>query len=360
MKKTFLMSLLLLSTVVMAQQPVISFSTTEHDFGQIYEGDGRVSTIFEFKNEGMEPLVLTNVKASCGCTTPTWTKTPIEPGETGSITVTYNPNGRPGTFKKTITITSNASNPTTQVFIRGEVIPKQAKPIDRYSVKMGELSLKVNHLEFGTIYKGNNVTRSLEYANQTDHNITVDILVNDKDNFLISNLSFTELKPGEVGTLNINWDADKCKEWGVVNRKIYFMVNGKRELTDEFRLALTADIEEDFSKWTAVQKQESPIAEMLSEVNLGTVKAGSVASQKVEIKNVGTNALEIRKIQNNNPDLVRAVAKKNLVKAGKSGELNISVNTANQEPGVYHRQVDVLTNDYKSPKRTLRIVWTVE
>ena len=80
--------------------------------GKINEADGRVTTVFEFTNEGMVPLVLTNVRASCGCTTPKWTREPIEPGQKGNITVTYNPNGRPGRFQKTVTITSNATEPT--------------------------------------------------------------------------------------------------------------------------------------------------------------------------------------------------------------------------------------------------------
>ena len=70
MKKIILFSAMLLSMAMMAQEPVITFSKTTHDFGKINEADGRVTTIFEFTNEGMVPLVLTNVKASCGCTTP--------------------------------------------------------------------------------------------------------------------------------------------------------------------------------------------------------------------------------------------------------------------------------------------------
>ena len=84
------LSLALVAVAMMAQQPVITFEKTEHDFGKINEGDGRVTTIFTFKNEGMSALVLSNVKASCGCTTPNWPKEPINPGETGQITVTYN------------------------------------------------------------------------------------------------------------------------------------------------------------------------------------------------------------------------------------------------------------------------------
>ncbi len=361
MKKSILTSVLLLAgIVVMAQQPVITFSTTEHDFGKINESDGRVSTIFEFKNEGMEPLVLSNVKASCGCTTPTWTKTPVEPGETGSITVTYNPNGRPGHFQKKVTITSNATEPTTIVYIKGEVIPKQTKPADKYSVKMGDLSLKTTELQFGIIMKGSNTTRTLEYANETDHDITVDILRNSNDVFLTPLLSFKELKPGEAGSLNVNWDADKCGEWGVTSRNLYIIVNGKRVMTDEYKLTLTADIEEDFSTWTAQQQQQGAIAELTGDVNLGNVKAGGTLTQKVVLKNAGVNPLEVRKIVNSNPQMVQVSAQKTIVKGGKSTNLVISVNSKDLKPGVYRRQIDILTNDHKSPHRTLRVEWTVE
>ena len=139
MKRTFLVNaLLVLCSLVFAQQPVITFEKMSHDFGKINEADGRVSTIFSFKNEGMAPLVLSNVRASCGCTTPTWTKTPIEPGQTGNITVTYNPNGRPGRFQKTITVTSNATEATVKLTIKGEVIPKTQQAANKFTHKMGD------------------------------------------------------------------------------------------------------------------------------------------------------------------------------------------------------------------------------
>ena len=98
----YILCMVLFSVAMYGQQPVITLDKTSHDFGKINEADGRVTTVFVCKNEGMTPLVLTNVKASCGCTTPKWTREPIAPGEAGEITVTYNPNGRPGRFQKTI------------------------------------------------------------------------------------------------------------------------------------------------------------------------------------------------------------------------------------------------------------------
>ena len=108
--------------------PNITFEQTTHEFGIITEGQ-KATHIFEFLNDGTEPLILTSVKASCGCTTPKWPREPIMPGETGEIQAIYNSKGRPGKFNKAITIQSNsAANPTVRVFIKGEAQRVQAIP----------------------------------------------------------------------------------------------------------------------------------------------------------------------------------------------------------------------------------------
>ena len=78
MKKMIMLVAILFSMATMAQEAVMTFNKTTHDFGKINEADGRVTTIFEVKNEGMAPLVLTNVRASCGCTTPKWTRDEVD------------------------------------------------------------------------------------------------------------------------------------------------------------------------------------------------------------------------------------------------------------------------------------------
>jgi hypothetical protein len=102
---------------------VITFETKTWDFGKIAEEDQKATYVFNFTNTGNTPLVVSRVHASCGCTTPTWTKEPIEPGKKGSVTVAYNPLGRPGVFTKTITVFTNASEENVTLLIKGEVIP---------------------------------------------------------------------------------------------------------------------------------------------------------------------------------------------------------------------------------------------
>ena len=149
-----IMATMLITVAAMGQN--ITFDKTTHDFGKINEVDGRVTTIFTFTNDGDAPLVLSNVRASCGCTTPKWTREPIEPGQSGEITVTYNPAGRPGRFQKTVTVTSNTEQATTKLYIKGEVIPKPAQPAQIYPVKMGELNLKRRTISFGSLVQGTN------------------------------------------------------------------------------------------------------------------------------------------------------------------------------------------------------------
>jgi hypothetical protein len=101
--------------------PQFKFENELFDFGEIAEGP-QATHEFKFKNVGKEPLILSNVKASCGCTTPSWTKEPVLPGKDGSIAATYNTQGRPGPFSKAITITSNAGEATKVITIKGNVI----------------------------------------------------------------------------------------------------------------------------------------------------------------------------------------------------------------------------------------------
>ncbi len=361
MKKVFVsMAMALVAVVMMAQQPVITFEKTDHDFGKINEADGKVTTIFTFKNEGMEPLVLSNVRASCGCTTPKWPRHPIEPGQTGEITVTYNPNGRPGRFTKTVTITSNATEATTRVTIRGEVIPKPAKPVDNYPVKMGELSLKSKSVNFGKLLDHATKTQEIEYANQTDHEITVALLpAKGQEKYLDAIATLTNVKANETGKIQIALTTENANVYGPIEGTFLVVVNGKQEVSDDFKILVTAEVEEDFSTLTPEARRNAPILDVAASVNLGNIAAGKVGKRTVSLANVGADPLKIRRVLNNNKDLKATVNKAEL-KNGKSGQLKIEVPTAGLEKGNYSRQLTLITNDPAKPKFVVTINWTVE
>ncbi len=127
----FLSFLILASLMLMAQKPIAKFKTYTHDFGTIYEKEGKVSHTFEFTNTGSSDLLLLDVKASCGCTTPKYSKKPIPPKGTGYILVSYNPKARPGPFNKTITVSNNSAEDKIQLTIKGDVIPIPVKKTNK-------------------------------------------------------------------------------------------------------------------------------------------------------------------------------------------------------------------------------------
>jgi len=116
----------LISFSVKAQEKVakIEFKTDVIDYGTIEKGADGVR-VFEFTNTGSAPLIISKVKASCGCTIPTKPEKPIMPGETGEIEVKYDTN-RVVPFRKTITVTSNADTPNVALKIKGTVINSAA------------------------------------------------------------------------------------------------------------------------------------------------------------------------------------------------------------------------------------------
>ena len=359
MKKIFSTLFMALAAVAMfAQSPVITFEKTEHDFGKIHEEDGRVSTVFEFKNEGMTPLVLSNVRASCGCTTPTWTKEPVEPGQTGSITVTYNPNGRPGRFQKTVTITSNASEPSKKVYIKGEVLPKQAKPVNKYTIAVGELSMKSKTLDLGTVKKGENKSGELEYANLGKETHKVELAVSAADAYMINQVTLAEIKPTEIGKFVFALDSKAAKLYGPIEVKAYVVIDGKKEISETYELVIKANIVEDFSNLSVEEKQQAPIIETPAEQNAGKIAAGKMVKFSFPVKNSGANPLEIRRVYVADDNLKVKAPK--AVKSGKKGSVTLDINTKGLKAGGYTREVVIITNDYVTPIKRVKLSFEVE
>ncbi|MCB9173453.1 MAG: DUF1573 domain-containing protein [Flavobacteriales bacterium] len=106
---------------------VMTFDDDVIDYGTIEQGADGVRE-FKFKNTGKEPLIISNATGSCGCTVPTWSKEPILPGKTGVISVKYDTK-RLGAINKSVTVTSNATEATKVLRIKGNIIAPKTSPV---------------------------------------------------------------------------------------------------------------------------------------------------------------------------------------------------------------------------------------
>lgn len=129
MKKILMIALMLVASMNIAfAQAQIKFDKLTYDFGDFSESSAVQKCNFSFTNVGDRPLVINQAVASCGCTVPTYTKTPIKPGEKGSIVVTYNGKGKfPGHFKKTITVRTNGVPEMTRLYVEGNMEEAKTK-----------------------------------------------------------------------------------------------------------------------------------------------------------------------------------------------------------------------------------------
>lgn len=93
--------------VIKADGPILTLEKNTHDFGDIYQGDV-VEHTFKFTNTGNQPLLITNIQTSCGCTTPTWPRDPILPGGKGEFKVGFNSAGKMNKQTKVLPIISNS------------------------------------------------------------------------------------------------------------------------------------------------------------------------------------------------------------------------------------------------------------
>ncbi len=101
--------------------PVMKFAEAQFDFGDI-QPDSKVQHTFRFTNTGKTPLLIADATASCGCTTPSWTKEPIAPGATGELQVQFDSRGKQGLISKQVSVRANTQPNTNTIYIKGNIL----------------------------------------------------------------------------------------------------------------------------------------------------------------------------------------------------------------------------------------------
>ncbi len=358
MKYSFLLFCFVLSLSALAQKAVLNFEVKEHDFRKVNEEAGKITYDFEFVNKGNAPLVINRVQASCGCTTPVWNKEPIEPGKKGSITVTYSTVGRPGVFIKTITVYSNAVDEQILLVIKGEVIPKpNGDRASNYLVNLGGLMSKARFVQMNNVVNGDKQTRVLEIHNSAK--ISVKLTFEGLPSYATATVSPETLRPNEEGRITFALNSKNATQWGPTTDEFYVVLNGKKQFSEEFKLTLVSNFVEDFNKMTLDQKRKAPILDLpIRALNFGTLKAGSKRVGKFKISNRGQNPLEIRRVINNNKEIVNR-QQRLTVASGKSADVVVNLNTKNLSEGDYKKSITIQTNDPDNSFMILILSWTV-
>jgi|JI81BgreenRNA_FD_contig_91_1074773_length_1257_multi_2_in_0_out_0_1 hypothetical protein len=206
MKKMLAFVALLLGVVgftfAQSSGQVLEFEKDTYDFGIVNEGTVAEHT-FIFTNKSANKITLGNVQASCGCTTPSWSREPIAPQGQGKIVASYNSEGRPGAFLKTVSVTFNEENQPPQTIvltIKGTVLGKMgaADPSQNNSVMLLE---KAEH-NFGKVQLGQKVAKTFTFKNIGTSDLSI-VALYAQCNCITHNVSQQIIKPSESATIEI-------------------------------------------------------------------------------------------------------------------------------------------------------------
>ncbi len=328
----------------------IVFDELEHDFGDFKETDGDQTATFKFTNTGEAPLVLNNVTASCGCTTPQWTKEPVAPGSTGEIKVSYNPKNRPGSFTKSVTVRSNADKPTVILRIKGCVVQRERTLAELYPRNVGTLRVKSNHISFSRIKNNETATKEMELVNDTDNPLEVGFRT--VPGHLDAKVEPENIPAHSKGKLIVTYDAKKANTYGFTSNRIYLSIDGSNDYKSS--IGVSATIEEDFSGLTPEQLENAPVATFTEKTfDFGEMAQGDKETHTFTLQNSGKSDLIIRNVRSSCGCTAVAPAK-NVIPAGDSAPVKVTFNSRGKR-GRQSKTITVITNDPKRPTTTLRI-----
>jgi len=328
----------------------ITFEKLQHNFGTFKEELGVQTISFNFKNEGQVPLIINNVQASCGCTTPEWTREPVAPGAKGMIKVSYDPRNRPGVFNKTIRVSSNAENADVILTILGDVTPRARTIEEDYPNEIGPLRAKTNHVAFTSIKEKQIRKDSVEIVNNSAQ--PVQLSFKTPPPHLSAVIKPAKLNPKQKGYIVVTFDANKIQAYGFVMHRIYLNIDGQ----DDYRnsIAVSTTLEEDFSALSPAELATAPSVKYDGEsFDFGDIKPNSKVEHTFNLKNVGKRDLIIRDVKSS-CGCTAVSPSKNMVASGESVPLKV-VFDATGKSGRQNKTITIITNDPKNPTTVLRI-----
>lgn len=344
------LALMGISIATFAQKPTIIFNELEYDFGTFKESDGNQTTTFTFTNKGDVPLILNNVRASCGCTTPKWTRKPVAPGKTGEIQVSYNPKNRPGGFNKSVMVSSNAENGTTVLRIKGRVKEGEKTLAELYPRKIGKLRVKTNHVSFSQMKENDRETKELEVVNDTDK--PIEIGFRRVPDHLEVTAEPKNIPAKGKGKLKIIYDAKKANTYGFTSNRIYLSIDGSNDYRAS--VGVSATIEEDFSHLTADELASAPVVNFSEmKYDFGEMRQGEKKDHTFMLSNEGKSDLIIRNIRSSCGCTAVAPGKK-VIPPGETAPVKVTFNSRGKR-GRQSKSITVITNDPKTPTNRLRI-----
>ena len=332
-------------------QPKATFDKKVHEFGVVLWKHPATAT-FTIKNDGDKPLVISNVTTSCGCTMADWTKTPIAPGATGTVSSTFDAKAL-GHFYKDIGVYCNAADRPIYLMIQGEVSADPKNYTLTHPFEIGAIRLNKDAIEFDDANKGDKPTMEILVANTTNE-VYAPVLMHLPPYMEAVAVPERIGKKG-TGKIKITLDTDKLPKFGLTTATVYLSRFPGDKVGEENAIPVSAVLLPDFSHISQQQRLNPPAVELSTEeLTLPSLAENEKKSQKIVVKNVGKSDLEITDLQVFNSAL-GVQLKKRVLKPGASTKMKITAYGKYLKKVKGTPRVLMITNDPNCPKIIVKV-----
>ena len=239
-------------------QPKATFDKKVHEFGVVLWKHPATAT-FTIKNDGDKPLVISNVTTSCGCTVADWTKTPIAPGATGTVSSTFDAKAL-GHFYKDIGVYCNAADRPIYLMIQGEVSADPKNYTLTHPFEIGAIRLNKDAIEFDDANKGDKPTMEILVANTTNE-VYAPVLMHLPPYMEAVAVPERIGKKG-TGKIKVTLDTDKLPKFGLTTATVYLSRFPGDKVGEENAIPVSAVLLPDFSHISQQQRLNPPAVEL--------------------------------------------------------------------------------------------------
>jgi hypothetical protein len=360
MIKRFFIGITLCFFVISAfsqQNKSIKFDQETHDFGTIAEEKGSVTHEFTFTNNSARPVKILNVQPSCGCTTPGWTKEPIEPGKTGIVKASFNPQGRPGFFTKSLTVTTDLEASPIILQIKGQVTNDGQNMAGDFSIVNGALKFRTSSFNLGKVFiRDEFTTREFPVYNGGTKTITFN------GNFITPKHIKVDVQPrilaqGEKGIIRISYNGKMKNQYGFQSDNVELPTDDETNPVKSF--SVYATLEDYFGDLSPTDMEKAPVMRVNEySIDFGRIKGDAATTKEVTVMNAGKKELSLRSLQPN-CTCVKANASKTTLKPGESATVKIAFDPMGRN-GSQQKAVTIYSNDPVNPVQRVTFTAYVE
>ena len=354
MKKTVVTVIaLLFTTIGLGAQNSIRWFNDEYNFGAFKEDSGLVTCQFKGINIVDEPISIVNARATCGCTTPEYSYDPFAPGDTITITVSYDPEGRPGRFMKKVYLRNSNDEEQAELRIRGVVIGSEETLKNRYPITYGKVRLQRDMVAMGELPRGRAKAEFISVYNQTTD--TIEPKLKYVPEYIKSTITPSIIPPGEQASLSFHFDAFYCEKWGVINDSVVIISDARNG--EKITFDVSANIVPDFTKLTPGERMNAPVVDFDNDrLDFGKVdRSGEPIIKEFQIKNRGKNPLQIYRVYSPE-DGVEVFAEKDKLKGGKSTKIKVKVIPSQLKGELLNARIVFVVNDPINSQPAVRVV----